>query len=297
MGCFMLSQHSKGLLFCFLAAVLWSFSGVGVKALGELSAFAISGGRSLFTVLFLSAFLCFQKQSFWQHFKKKSVWLAAVVYMLMIFSFITATQETTAANAILLQYTAPIHVMILSGFFLHEKPQKKDFYAIFFVFIGVVMFFAEDLSSKGLMGNLMALLSGFLCGCSFLCQRFLGKNSKTGENTGLSSIILGNILVVFVSLPQLIQEPLWNFPSLPILVLLGVFQLGLAFIFFTRGIPWVSAIEAIILSILEAILNPIWVILVIGEKPSFMALLGGSVILVTVFIYSTAGYRKKIKSS
>jgi drug/metabolite transporter (DMT)-like permease len=200
---------------------------------------------------------------------------AAVAYAATVTLFVVANKTTTAANAILLQYTAPVHVALFGAWFLGEKPRRLDWIALTLVLGGMVLFFLEDLSMTGLWGNLAALASGL----SFAWLALFLRRQK--EGSPVEAILLGNLLAALIGLPFMLQSSPTEAGWLG-LTLLGVFQVGLPYALFARAIREVTALEAMLIPTIEPVLNPLWVLLLLGEAPGGMALMGGAVILSTV---------------
>lgn len=254
------------LLGCVL---LWSTSGVLIKQ-SSLSALAIVGGRSAIAAIVL---LLFVRRPRWTWSLPQIG--GAVAYLVMVLCFVQATQWTSAANAILLQYTAPIWVALFSYWFLGERPLPADYAAMGLIGVGMLLFFGDALSPAGMAGNILAVLAGIALAWMTLFMR------KQKDGSTLETVLLGNVLAAAVGLPALamsqVQPADWA-----ILGFLGVFQLGLPFVLYAIAIRSISAIETILISCLEPILNPILVFLVIGETPSPMALAGGTLVLAAV---------------
>jgi drug/metabolite transporter (DMT)-like permease len=196
---------------------------------------------------------------------------------MMIF-FVAATKITTAANAILLQYTAPIWVAILSGVILKERIQKAEWLTVGIVMGGMVLFFLGDLQPGAMLGNGLAVLAGISFAGAIV-------SLKTVEDSPPAEIpLLGNIITFVVCIPFMFGLE-WNFQIVLAALGLGVFQIGLAYILFAEGSKYVSAIEAILIAGIEPVLNPIWVFLFNGERPAGMAVVGG-VIVVSAVIWN-----------
>jgi drug/metabolite transporter (DMT)-like permease len=189
--------------------------------------------------------------------------------------FVSATKLTTAANAIILQYTAPVYTALFGGWFLNEKSWWYDWLIITAVLGGMVLIFFERLSPGGYLGNILAAASGIVTAWLTL---FLRKQKK---GSPLESVILGNLLTLFVGLPFMFGKgpSLYGWVGLAIL---GLFQLGLPFFLYTTAIKYVPALDAILLCSLEPVLNPVWVFLFLKETPGRWALLGGGVIITAV---------------
>jgi drug/metabolite transporter (DMT)-like permease len=197
----------------------------------------------------------------------------------MIF-FVLATRMTSAANAIFLQYTAPIYVAIVSHWWLKERALRSDWITIPVAILGCGLFFLDRLSGEGFWGNIFGLLSGVAFAATAV---FLRMERSASPATGL---LLGNILAVIVTAPFIFQTA---FPTheLPKLILLGTVQLGLSYGLYSIAIKRVTALEATLIPLLEPVLNPVWVMLAIGEVPGRWALVGGAIVLLAVLFRGT----------
>lgn len=273
-----LSERRKAILYLALAAILWSSSGLFVKIL-DWQPISILAGRSLFASF---VFLIYLKRlpsrfSWWQL-------LAAGMFILTQFLFITSTKLTTAANAIFLQYTMPIYVVLLAFWFLREKPTRTDWLSMLVIFIGLALFFADKLNTNGLYGNLLAILSGVTGAIMMISFR-----AQKDGNPAESNLIAFLVTAIF-GFPFILKET-WTITNWSILAFLGIVQIGFAFIFFTKGIKHIPALEANLIGTLEPVLNPIWVFLFYGESMGKFALIGGLVVLSGV-ILSAVGSAK-----
>ena len=265
----MAAPARRDFLFLILAAILWSSSGLFVKVV-PWSPLAILGVRSLIAS---GVFLVYLRQ--WPRRINRWQIVGALAYLGTQFTFITATKLTTAANAIFLQYTAPVYVSLLAYWLLKERPQRADWLAMGVIFAGLGLFFGDQLSPTGAIGNWIAILSGVLMALMAVSLR-AQKDGKPAE-----TILIGNLLGTVVALPAALQEP-WTLPITGIMLYLGLIQIGLSFILYSSAIRRVPAIPAILLSTLEPIFNPVWVFLVLGEVPGPLAALGGLMVLAAV---------------
>jgi drug/metabolite transporter (DMT)-like permease len=261
-----LSERRKAILFIVLAASLWSTSGVLIKMINWQPA-AILAGRSLFSSI---VFLVYLRRipTNWTRWKI----LASVAYILTQFLFVTATKLTTAANAIFLQYTAPIYVVLLAFWFLHEKPSRTDWGAMFVIFLGLLLFFGDKLSANGIYGNILAVLSGVTSALMMVSMR------AQKEGTPAESILIANLFTALFGFPFVLREA-WTITNWLILLYLGLIQIGLSSLLFAKAIKHVPALEANLVSTLEPVLNPIWVFLFLGESMGSSALIGGLIVL------------------
>jgi len=251
------------------AAVLWSLGGFLIKSV-ELHPLAIAGTRSAIALLVIWGFVGRPKFTW-----SKAELGAALAYAATVILFVAANRLTTAANAIMLQFTAPIYVAFLAQKFLNEKNSSLDWVTIATTFAGIAMFFMDFISPAGMVGNAFALLSGF----SFACLVVLLRYQKKGAP--ILSILLGNALTALIGLPFLAL----GLPAAvdwPPLLVLGVVQLGIPYILYTLAIKHVSALDAILIPVLEPLLNPIWAFLLLRETPGRWALLGGFIVLASV---------------
>jgi DME family drug/metabolite transporter len=265
----------KGLIYISFTALLWSSSGLFIKIL-ELDAFQISFYRSgiaaltVFTVSILRT----------KKFKLETDILSniqAVFFAGILIFFVLATKMTTAANAIFLQFTAPIYLLILEPLVLKSKFDSKNLLTIIITVFGMILFFFGRLEIGNIYGNIIAIISG-ICFALFTLLLRRKKLLNKKENT-LNSVILGNAIVAVISFFVIFPRFSLSASETVILLYMGIFQIGISYIIFNEGVKYVSATESMIIATLEAIFNPIWVFLGIGEKPSIYAIAGGAIIM------------------
>lgn len=265
-------------------AVLWSTGGLFVKLI-DWNPFAIAGIRSLIGGVVIFAFL--RRPKFTWSFAQIA---GAVCYAACMVGFVSANKLTTAANAILLQYTAPIWAAFMGWGFLKEKVSSLDWAAIAVVVGGMVLFFMDSLSLGGMQGNLLAIVSGvFFAGAmvSFRAQK---------DGSSLESILLSHVITFVVAVPFLFGS--WpTLAGLGALGFLGVFQIGLSSILLTYGVKHVTAVQSLLTAVIEPLFNPVWVFLVIGERPGPRALLGGAIIVVAVTVRSLLSLRSASRAA
>jgi len=244
---------------------------------------AIAGLRSFIAVLVLLAYV--RHPRFTWSFPQMG---GAIAYAVTVTLFVLATKLTTAANAILLQYTAPIYVALLGAWFLGERAEWFDWIIILILIGGIALFFLDHLTVGNLLGNGFAILSGISFACLVLFLR------KQKNESPIGSIILGNLLTSLVGLPFMF-ESMPGALSWAGLLFLGVVQLGLSYVLYSEAIKHSTALEAILIPGIEPILNPIWVFLILGEVPGKWALVGGAIVFVSVTTRSViAALRKDI---
>jgi drug/metabolite transporter (DMT)-like permease len=256
----------KSRLLILAAAVLWSTAGAAIK-LCQLDAWQIAGGRSLVAALLLLAVVREARVR-----PTARVLLVSVAYAFTVVLFVVATKLTTAANAIFIQDTAPLWVLLLSPLLLREAPTRGELLAVPVYAAGLGLFFLDELTAGQVTGNLAALASGVAFAFSILGLRLL-------RHEGPAALVYGNLIAAAVTLPLWAGGPAATATDLSLLLYLGVFQLGLAYLAFSRGVAGTPAIEASLLILLEPVLNPIWTFLLAGERPGPWAIGGGAVVL------------------
>lgn len=261
-----MSEQRKAIFYLLAAAILWSLGGLLIKMVAW-NALAIAGMRSAIAFVFLLLFLR----------RPRFVWSAAqigggIAYAATVTLFVMANKSTTAANAILLQYTAPVYIALFGAWFLDERADRGDWLTIVLTLGGMTLFFVDDLSTGNLLGNIYAVSSGV----SFAWLVLFLRRQKA--ESPVESILLGNAITALIGLPFMLKT-MPDAGSWAGLLLLGVFQLGLPYLLYSRAIKHVNALEAIIIPIVEPILNPLWVLLLLGETPGFWSLIGGIIVL------------------
>lgn len=278
--------HRKAVGFLLLAALGWSLAGVLFK-LVDWPPLAAAGGRGLVSALFLIA--VFGRQL---RFTGSPLQLGtAFVYAGCTVLFAIANKMTTAANAILLQYTAPVWIALFGAWLLKERATRADWLTIAASFVGMALFLYEGLQLNNLAGILVSLASGVFFAAMIMLLR------KQKDASPLESIILGNLLGFLLSLPVMWTAGVPSAGSLTALVVLGIVQLGIPYLLYARAIPHVTALEAALIPVIEPILNPVWVMLFIGERPSPLSLLGGVIVVGAVTWRAIGSIRGRSRSA
>ena len=262
-------NRKKGIYLLVLTSILWSFSGVCTKFI-SWNGFAVAGIRGLIAALLL---LIVNRRP---RLPRSGFQVAAIFsYVGLVVLLILSTKLTTAANAILLQYTAPIYSAILGYFVLKEPVTRHDITVIVLVLIGLAVFLYDGLADGRMAGNLIALLPGVCYGAMNVFMR------KCDKDAPADNIFWGNLLAFVLMLPFM-GRPEITAVNIGIILFMGIFQLGLAYILYSIAIPHVPALEATIITVLEPILNPVWVMLFYGEKPGIRTIIGGAIVLLAI---------------
>jgi drug/metabolite transporter (DMT)-like permease len=264
-----------GLYLLIVTAILWSFGGIFIKSIAW-SPLAISGARSAIALPVLFLLLRGRFRFSWS----PATLGGALCYAGTVILFVLATKLTTAANAILLQYTAPVFVALLSPYLVGEKVRRYEWTAIAVALTGMALFFMDRLSFTQTWGNAVAVLSGVAFGGQILFLR------RQKDASPVDSVVLGNILTVIICSPFMLPPEPLDRTGLVCLLLLGAFQLGLSYFLFGVAIKRVTALQGIMVPMIEPVLNPIWVFLFIGERPGAWAVVGGVLVVASALVCS-----------
>jgi drug/metabolite transporter (DMT)-like permease len=266
------------LLLVLGAAILWSTGGLFIKAT-SLSAFELSFGRSLLAAITIA--IVTRREGF--GLNRVSA-ITSILYAALLILFVLATKLTTAANAIFLQYTAPAYVLILEPLFYKERFRRRDLITVAACIGGMVLFFVGKLRPQDVNGNLLALGSGVCFALFFLLLR----HSKARNVNRASSAIYGNLIVVLICAPAFFGAARRGIsaPDIARISYLGVIQIGFAYLLFTLAMArGLRSLDASIVGYVEPVLNPVWVFLFIGERPSGWAMIGGAIIIASVIAH------------
>jgi len=275
----------NGVLSFVFCALLWSTGGFLVK-LTDWNPFAIAGMRSIigfFTMCILQQKLpVFVIRNTSVQPQEKSpvdvsgtffLYAAAICYALTMILYITANKMTTAANAILLQYTDPVFIILFGPFILKEKNKISDYITVAGVLSGMILFFADGLQGGNMAGNIVAMLSGLTWGfCTIFMRRIRGVGS-------LNAFMISHLITFVFGLPFMFTSGVPSKITILGLLLLGIFQIGIPSILYARGISTVRALSASFISMIEPLMNPVWVLLFDHEIPSLWTIIGGIIIL------------------
>jgi drug/metabolite transporter (DMT)-like permease len=271
-----------------LAALIFSTGGAGIKV-ESFSAAQVSAVRS--GIAAAALLLWARGRVTWS----PAALAAGVVYAAMLTLFVTATKLTTAANAIYLQSTAPLYLLVLAPWLLRERFRPRDLLFVAALAVGMVLCFlgesdATTTAPNPALGNVLGALSGLVWALTLLSLRYIGRDRE--RDAGIAAVIAGNAFAALGALPAAWPLPSAGAGEWATLVYLGVFQIGLAYVFLTKAVRHVPALEASLLLLIEPVLNPVWTWLVRGEQPGGWTITGGVVILGATAVKSIYDARK-----
>lgn len=262
-----------------ITASMWSLGGLFIKVI-DWNPFAIAGMRSFIASLVILTFLRRPRISF--SFPQVAAAAANAATMLL---FVAANKTTTAANAILLQYIAPVFTAFIGAALLKERTRIEHWVSILFVAAGMFIMFMNNLGGGRLMGNIFALASAVTFSLYFIFLR-MQKNGSPLESVLLSHWITAGICIavsIFLPLPHFTPK------SAAAVLVLGIIQIGIPSILIAAAIKRITAITANLIAVIEPVFNPLWVFLVLGEFPGVNTIIGGAVILSAVTGVSIMG--------
>ena len=270
-------SHKKAIAITCFVALMWSLAEFNIKMI-EWSPYAIAAGRSLVAVILLAPMVLrkgFQKID-------RYVIGGAICYAAFNYCFITSTTLTSSAIAIMMQYTAPIYVALLSWLFLRERVGWADIISVGFVFLGMIFFFLDSNSGGSLKGNIVSIFNGI----TFAGISIFLRLQKDG-NPALS-MYLGNVISAVAGLPIMWNAGMPDTISLLFLLLAGLL-VAVSYTLYAKASTGLSALETVLIPIIDPVMNPVWVFLFLDERPGALTIVGAAVILVSVTIRVVSG--------
>lgn len=268
-------SRAIGYVYVLISAICFALAGVLIKVI-DWNALSISGARSFFAAVVLYVYLRAQGKHLVLNGPTAT---GALINFVMLQTFVVANKMTTAANAIVLQFTMPVWLILIMWVFMHERPRRAAIGACVVIIVGIACFFFDDLSPDGLVGNVLAVVSGMAYAGVFLLKRMPGCDFE-------SAAILSFLACAVCGVPTLLQETVFTVPTIVAVVLLGVVQVGFAYLFLSKGLDLVSPVAAALLSTIEPILNPIIVAFVIGEMIGPLSFVGAVLVIGGATIYN-----------
>lgn len=278
--------RKNGVFLVLAAAVLMSFGGLMIKAI-PWNAMAVNSGRNLFAALVTFGYMKFMGMPV--RVNRTVLGCAACITACNV-AYTLATRLTTAANAVVLQYTSPVFILLYLWVFFKQKPRRLDLAACGVVFAGMACCFAGSLEAGGMAGNVLAVAAASCYAVVFMVNMFPGADS-------FSSYFFSQVLGFAVGLPWLVTEPNMSAGSWGAIVLMGTVQVGAAYILMARGLATTPPVAANLVCMTEPVLNPVWVALFWGERVSPASLAGIAVVLGGLLFYNLAGAKKRSENT
>ena len=267
-----------------LCATLWSIAGILFKLI-PWNGFAVAGMRSL--IAGITIYVCMRLMGLGYIFNRKTL-IAGFFSGCTYLCFTVANKLTTSANAIVLQFTSPIFIIIYSAVFFGRVPRKQDVAVVLATLFGISLFFFDRLKPGYLLGNFVAIAAGM-----FMAGMYVAVG-EIEEEERFSGILNGQALTFLAGFPVfLATKPPITPTAITALLILGVFQLGLSYVLYVKASKYCPPLACCLLGAVEPLLNPVWVFLFNGERPGVFALLGAAVVITSITVWSIWGQEKE----
>lgn len=274
-----LKHNTRNYLLLALAAFLFSTGGAAIKAC-TLTSWQVASLRSGIAALAMLAMAPAARRNWTLSLGTLPL---AAAYAATLILFVAANKLTTSANAIFLQSTGPIYMLLLGPFVLKERIRRVDLVVIASVALGAVLLFSSTgtvaaTATNPQLGNILAAISGLTWALTITGLRLIGKRNPAADH-GVSVVVTGNLVAFAAALPMALPIAVVHPTDLAVLLYLGIFQIGVAYLALSRGLRHVPGLEAATILLIEPVFNPIWSWAVHNERPGALALLGGGVIV------------------
>ncbi len=275
-----MKKETAAILQMLLCAALWSIAGIFIKLL-PWNGFAVASLRSLVAGLTIAVYMIAKKMRF---SPDRRTLLVGVLTGCVYVCFAVANKLTTAANAIVLQFTCPIFIVLFTAALTRKRPRGADLTVVVVVLAGIALFFFDQLAPSSILGNLVAILAGM-----FMAGMYMGVGSL-GTEERFSAVLVGQATAFLLGLPAVIAtRPVLSSVTVSSILILGIFQLGIAYILFVKASRFCPPLACALLGAVEPLLNPVWVLLFNGEHPGVFALIGGLIVIVSITIWCIFG--------
>ncbi len=278
-----MKKENKAIMEMLLCAALWSTAGIIIKLL-PWNGFAVAGLRSLIAGTTIAVYMLIRKHHF---ILNRRTFVSGMFTACVYTCFVVSNKLTTAANAIVLQFTAPVFIVIFSAVFLKEKIRRADLTVVLLTLVGIALFFFDQLKPGYILGNFVAIAAGM-----FMAGMFVMVGEQEGDER-FSTVAIGQFLTFLIGLPFIIAtKPEFNLTTTLCILFLGVFQLGISYILYVKASVFCPPLACCLLSAVEPLLNPVWVFLFDGERPGVFALVGSVIVIVSITVWCIFGKEK-----
>ena len=278
-----MKKENIAIIEMLICATLWSVAGIFMKLL-PWNGFAVAGLRSLIAGLTVAAYILLRGM----HIIINRRTLITGAFTACVYTcFAVANKLTTAANAIVLQFTSPVFIVIFSALILKKRIRRNDALVVSFTLIGIALFFFDQLKPGYILGNFVAIAAGMFMAGMFMAVGELEREQR------FSGILIGQSLTFLVGLPFIIAtRPEFTVVSTLSILILGVFQLGISYVLYVESTQYCPPLACSLLGAAEPLLNPVWVLIFDGERPGIFALIGGVIVVVSITLWCVFGQEK-----
>lgn len=278
-----MKKENLAIIEMLICATLWSIAGIFIKLI-PWNGFAVSGMRSLISGATIALYMLIARHRF---VLSKKTFLAGVFSACVYTCFVCANKLTTAANAIVLQFTSPVFIVVFTALIYKTRIRKADAAVVTLTLLGIALFFFDQLKPGYILGNFVAIAAGM-----FMAGMFMAVGELEGEQR-FSGILIGQCLTFLVGLPFIIAtKPVFTPTATLSILILGVFQLGISYILYVRASRYCPPLACCLLGAMEPLLNPVWVMIFDGETPGIFALIGGVIVVVSITLWCIFGKEK-----
>jgi drug/metabolite transporter (DMT)-like permease len=277
------SQQRTAIFQMLVCAALWSIAGILFKLI-NWNPFVIAGARGLLAAVTVGIYMLITKQKL---VITKNVVLSAMFLSATFLCFVSANKLTTAANAIVLQFTAPIFIMLFSSILFRQKYKGAEYATVILTFCGIAVFFLGSIRNGGLFGDIVAVFAGLFMAGMYV---FVG---RTDAKEKMSGIFFGQVLTALVGLPFIFFTQNTVTPqALTAIIILGIAQIGIPYILLALASNHCPPLACCIIAAVEPLLNPVWVLIFNGERPGVFSLVGGIIVITAVTVQCILQDRK-----
>ncbi|MBQ7822006.1 MAG: DMT family transporter [Clostridia bacterium] len=276
----------KATLIMALVSVMWSIAGVLIKYI-DCNPIVIAGIRSFVAAMTVLVYMLISKTKF---VINKQTLLNAVVCAMTFFSFVGANKLTSSANAIVIQYSAPVFVLLYQVIFKRQRPRINDVICVIITILGVAMFFKDSMGEGRVIGDLVAIIAALGFAGIFIVV------GEADQVTSINGVLQGQLLTALVGIPFVFfTENTFDVQTVGLFLILGVVQLGIPYTLVAIAGPYCPALVSTVVTVFEPLLNPVWVALIYGEIPGVWSFIGGVVVIVNVLVYCVMRDKREAK--
>ena len=279
-----MKKENKAMIEMLVCAALWSIAGIFMKLL-PWNGFAMAGLRSLIAGLTFAVYMVFTHRRL--HLCKKTI-LSGILTGCVYTCFAVSNKLTTAANAIVLQFTSPVFIVVFSAVVYKSKIKRNDMYVVIATLVGIALFFFDQLQPGYILGNFVAIAAGM-----FMAGMFMAVGNLEDDDR-FTAILIGQLFTFLVGLPFVIAtKPEFTVTATLSILILGVFQLGTSYILYVKASKYCPPLACCLLGALEPLLNPVWVFIFDGERPGIFALIGAVIVVVSITVWCIVGQKEE----
>ncbi len=280
-----MKKENKGIWLVLLGAIAFSLGGLFVKLIPWLP-ISTNAGRCIFSSLMIYLYI---RISGHKILINRTVMLGAVFVAAMLLCYVASMKMTSAASAIVLEYTAPVFIILFEAMLFHKKPTRLDLIVCLLVFFGIVLVVRGGSENRTFAGDMLGLLSGVFYALTIMLNDF-----KEGDS--LSSVLFGHMMTVLIGLPFTMRETDFSSHTLLLVAALGIFQAGTGYTLLTVGLKHCEALSGSLVASIEPVLNPILVAVFYGETVSAKAIIGATVVIATICLYNILRMKISLKN-